>query len=297
MRMVEHGRLGLDDPVARHIPEFAQNGKEHVTVRHLLTHTAGLRAAARNINGRPWEEVIAEICAAPMEPRWVLGETAGYHGASTWFLLGELLQRLAETPFIQCVREKVFQPLGMEDSWIGMPPEQFHAYGNRIVPIFDTSGGAMEQDDFNNTEMGVTLPRPGSNGRGPIRELGRFYEMLRGHGSIHDARILSADAVRSMTTRHRAGLHDRTFNHRIDFGLGFILNSAEYGEETVPYGYGPYASGETFGHSGSQSSCAFCDSARGLVVAWCCNGMPGEPAHQRRQRCIHAAIYEDLRLV
>jgi CubicO group peptidase (beta-lactamase class C family) len=64
----------------------------------------------------------------------------------------------------------------------------------------------------------------------------------------------------------------------------------------MPYGYGKYASAKTFGHSGSKSSCAFCDPDHQLVVAWVCNGMPEESKHQARQRAINEAIYEDLNL-
>jgi CubicO group peptidase (beta-lactamase class C family) len=124
--------------------------------------------------------------------------------------------------------------------------------------------------------------------------------MLRNGGAVDgaEARILSADAVDDMTRRHRTGLFDKTFGHVIDFGLGLIINSRDDAEEddALPYGYGPYASRETFGHSGAQSSCAFCDPRHRLVVAWACNGMPGEPAHQRRQRALNAAVYEDLGL-
>ena len=301
VRQAERGRLRLDDPVAQHIPEFAQNGKGQITVRHLLTHTAGIRGAALHASGMPWDEVIAEVCAAPIEPRWVVGETAGYHTTSSWFILGELVQRLSGIPFARYVREKIFEPLGMNDSWIGMPPEQFRAYGRRIAPVYDTSRGTLEQDQFNNTEAAAVMPRPASGGRGPVRELGRFYEMLRNRGAGNGsdgapgARLLGPESVDDMTRRHRAGTFDKTFGHVIDFGLGLILSSSGGGEDdAAPYGYGPYASAATFGHSGARSSCAFCDPDRGLVVAWACNGMPAEPAHQRRQRGINAALYEDL---
>ena len=300
VRQVERGRLRLDDPVAKHIPEFAQNEKDAISVRHLLTHTAGLRGAALNANGQPWDEVIAQISAARIEPGWVVGETAGYDASSSWYVLGEIVQRLSGIPFARYVREKIFEPLGMADSWIGMPPERFRAYGRRVAPMYNTSKGALEQDPFHGSEAGNVTPRPAGGGRGPVRELGRFYEMMRNQGAVDgaEARILAAASVDVMTRRHRTGLFDKTFGHVIDFGLGLIINSRDDADDdgAVPYGYGPYASRETFGHSGAQSSCAFCDPRRGLVVAWACNGMPGEPAHQRRQRALNAAVYEDLGL-
>ena len=74
-----------------------------------------------------------------------------------------------------------------------MPVEHYRAYGARIVPIYDTSRGGFDQEQFSNTEPGVVLPRPAGGGRGPIRELGRFYEMLRDGGSLDGARILRSD--------------------------------------------------------------------------------------------------------
>ncbi len=120
--------------------------------------------------------------------------------------------------------------------------------------------------------------------------LARLYEALLDGGRG----VVRPETVREFTRRQRTGLFDLTFRHAIDFGLGFILHSNRPGADLAPYGYGPHASEETYGHSGSQCSCGFADPARGLAVAWICNGLPGEPRHQRRQRAINAAIYEDL---
>ena len=136
--------------------------------------------------------------------------------------------------------------------------------------------------------------RPGGSGRGPVRQLGRFYEMLLAEGVRGGVRILSPQTVEALTAGHRIGMFDETFRHVIDWGLGFILASNRYGPDTLPYGYGPYCSRRTFGHSGYQSSTAFCDPERDLVVAWAANGTPGEPRHQARLVALNAAIYEDL---
>jgi CubicO group peptidase (beta-lactamase class C family) len=74
-----------------------------------------------------------------------------------------------------------------------------------------------------------------------------------------------------------------------------MIDSKQYAGEHA-YGFGPHASADTFGHSGNQSSCAYADPKHGLVVAWTCNGMPGEAKHQARASAINRAIYEDLGL-
>jgi CubicO group peptidase (beta-lactamase class C family) len=108
--------------------------------------------------------------------------------------------------------------------------------------------------------------------------------------------MLSPEAVEAIVAGHRIGMYDHTFRHVMDWGLGFLLNSARYGEHTVPYGYGPHASPRTFGHGGSQCCTGFADPENGLAVAIAWNGRPGEAAHDRRLRETLAAVYEDLGL-
>jgi CubicO group peptidase (beta-lactamase class C family) len=136
---------------------------------------------------------------------------------------------------------------------------------------------------------------PGGGTYGPIRELGYFYEALQ-NGGQRGGRILQAETVALMTSRVRVDMVDETFKLPIDWGLGLIIDSKHDGREQVPYGYGRFASPDTFGHSGSQSSVGMCDPVRGLVVALTFNGMCGEARHQRRIRAAIEAIYEDLQL-
>lgn len=292
----ELGRLELDDPVARHIPEFAAQGKEAVTIRHLLTHTGGFRRSASNWNPAPWEALVARICASPLESGWIPGQKAGYHIASSWVILGELIGRIDGRPVSQYMRQEIFLPLGMNDCWLGMSPEVYRGYGQRIGLMHDTSHHPPQPHVHWDTEASAALVRPGASGRGPIRQLGRFYEMLLNHGRVADQQILRPQTVEALVARHRSGMFDETFQHVLDWGLGFLVNSRQYGEETVPYGYGPHASQRTFGHGGSQSSAGYADPEHGLAVAFVFNGTPGEKRHQERIRALNRAIYEDLGL-
>ncbi len=296
----ERGCLELDDPIARHIPEFAQGGKERVTVRHLLTHTGGLRMLDTGWPAAGWEGVVARVCAQRLEPRWEPGRKAGYHLASSWFILGELVRRLDGRPFEHYVREEIFLPLGANDCWIGMPADRFAAYGDRIAPMYDAAATASEAGPL--VENGATreprlvVPSPGGNGCGPVRELARLYLMFAAGGELGGRRLLCRETVEALTARHRVGMVDATFRARLDWGLGVIVNSAHYGEPAMPYGYGPYAGPRTFGHSGARSSTAFADPEAGLVVAMAVNGMPGDEAHRARFERLTAALYRDLGL-
>jgi CubicO group peptidase (beta-lactamase class C family) len=292
----ERGLLELDDPVVRHLPEFAVHGKERITLRHLLTHTGGIRMLDTGWPAAPWEEIVARIAGSRPEPRWVPGEKAGYHLASSWFLLGEVVRRLDGRPFDRYAREEIFAPAGMSDSWVGLPAERYRAYAaaGRIGAVHLTEGVRREQAWTSEARLGT--PNPGGNGFGPMRDLGRFYEMLLARGVRPGGRVLTPQAVEALTARHRVGMLDHTFRHVMDWGLGFILDSKQYGVETVPYGYGRLCSRRTFGHSGYRSTVAFGDPEHGLAVALAMNGTPAEADHERRVRDVLDAIYLDLDL-
>ena len=298
-QLVEQGVLGFDDLVSRHLPEFAQHGKGEITIRHLLTHTAGFREADNLAENLPWEEMIASICATPLEADWQPGAKAGYQTMSSWFILGELVRRMDGRPLGQYARERILGPVGMGDAWIGLPPGRSHDYGGRMGLMYLSGRAEFRLHPLWNGEEDFAACRPGSNARGPIRELGRFYEAflaILSNGPVTEAGLLKPETLRQLVAPQRVGLFDLTFQHTMDFGLGFLLNSNRYGAETVPYGYGRHASEATFGHGGAQSSCAFADPEHQLVVAWHCNGQPGEPRHQKRAREINSTIYEELGL-
>jgi CubicO group peptidase (beta-lactamase class C family) len=301
----EQGALELDDPVAAHWPAFAAGGKERVTVRHLLTHTAGIRMPRVGWPDDPWEEIVARVAARKLEPGWVPGEKAGYHQAASWFALGELVRRLGGRPFTAFVREEIFLPLGMDDCWIGMDEEAWerHHAAGRLAPTWDAEEGldpAAPRSHGWEARERVVRPSPGGNGWGPIAQLGRLYVALvaggRPPGGDAASRILAPQTVEAMAARHRAGLFDHTFRHPIDWGLGFIVDSKQYGVETVPYAYGRLCSRRTFGHSGYRSSTAFADPEHRLAVALGWNATPSAEAHERRVRDTLDALYRDLKL-
>lgn len=287
----KHG-FTFDSRVAEIWPEFAQAGKESVTLRHLLTHTAGLRAGDSMWNKLGWEENLQLAAAAPLDAEWPLGKKAAYHLSVTWFVLGEIVRRLDGRSYADYVRAEIFLPLGLKDCWLATDEATYQAYGQQIGLMHNTAQGRREPHSFWDSLLGYTLCRPGSSAHGPIRSLARIYECLLAGG----APLLGGEAVQELTRRHRVGVYDETFQHTIDWGLGFIVNSARYGRETVPYGYGLHASESTYGHSGAQSSAAFADPENQVVVAWVLNGMCGEPLHRSRARGLNTAIYEDLGL-
>ncbi|HEX4792942.1 MAG TPA: serine hydrolase domain-containing protein [Humisphaera sp.] len=295
-QLIERGVLALDSRVADVIPEFGKFGKEQITVRHILTHTCGFRFGETGWPAADWEQIIARVCDIPLERNWVIGQTAGYHPNTSWFIVGEIVRRLDGRPYEQYVRDEIFEPLGMDDCWIGMPAERYVGYGSRMEIVQQMDKGPPRTLPPWDREESFTHCRPAANGCGPAAQLGRFYQMLLNGGELEGVRILGADTVRHFTSRQRVGLFDLSFKHVVDFGFGFIVNSNRYGADTVPYGFGPFASDEAFGHNGFQSTSAFADPRHELVVVIIPNGTPGDLAHEKRLREILSAVYQDLGL-
>lgn len=291
----EAGELSLDDRVVRFIPEFGAGGKQELTLRHLLTHTGGFRMLSVGWPSESWEEIVRRICAVRREPRWEPGRKAGYHGESSWFILGEIVQRLTNQPFHDFVRNQVLEPLKMSNSWIGMPRSTFNSYESRIGTVWDTSGESLQASNLTTWDR-LCRTSPAAGACGPARELGRFYEMLLAGGEIDGIRLLRTQTVEALLARHRVGLLDHTFRTKMDWCLGFIPDSKHYGEPHLPYGYGSFSSSRAVGHSGRQTCTAFMDPEYGLVVSLVFNGTPGEQAHGERVRRILDSLYQDLGL-
>jgi CubicO group peptidase (beta-lactamase class C family) len=247
----ERGNLELDDRVADHIPEFAQRGKHAITLRHLLTHTAGIRGADLLHSEAPgdayWDEVIEAICGVEPEADWVPGERAGYHLTAGMTLLAEVVRRVDGRRFERYVRDEVFLPLGMDDCWVGMPVDVHAAYGARIGTMHHTATGTVLPLDALDETGFMARCIPGGGGRGPMEQLGRLYEMLLGRGALDGTRVLSPQAVEAFTARHRVGLYDETFHAECDWGLGLAVDA---------YGFGRHCSRRAFGHGGALSSVA-----------------------------------------
>ncbi len=296
MREVERGRLGLDQPVAEVIPEFGVKGKQGITLRHLLTHTAGLEATPVGWPQAPWDSVIQRICERGVREGFTVGTTAGYDPSRSWFILGELLRRVDGRMPHEIVQNDLCRPLGMSFTWMAMTANEYAANLRRLGKVAARDEQGQLKLTHTWTEPFCTSPSPGSSLRGPISELALFYDVLQNGGMRKGQQILQPETIALMTSRQRVGLFDSTFQHKVDFGLGVLIDSNHYGAETVPYGFGRYSSSSAFGHGGAQSSIGFCDAENDLVVAWVANGAPGEAQHNRRNRELNSAIYLDLGL-
>lgn len=290
----EEGDFDFDWKVSQIIPEYACNGKEETTFKDLLTHTCGIRLLKGRWEHKSWDDAIAAICEMPIEPAWKLGESAGYHVATSWMILGEALQRITDENLNDYIVDEILEPCGMYRSFFFIP-EVFRMMNHRDIGSLYNTFGATPIAITDICYQDSLLVKPGSSAKGPVSELNRFMQMIANGGEIDGTRVLEEETVELISKPYRIGKKDQSFDAIIDWGLGFMFDSKQYQEDYM-YSFGPHASEGTFGHNGNQSSACYFDPKHNLVISFAFNGMPGETRHQNRLKAINKAIYEDLDL-
>jgi CubicO group peptidase (beta-lactamase class C family) len=144
-QLVDRGLLDLDEPVATYWPEFAQAGKEQVTVRMVLSHQAGLVLPTVPVppdKRLDWETMTSAL--AQTTPAWEPGTRSEYHGGTFGYLVGEVVRRIDGRSLAPFFREEIGEPLGA-DFMIGLGPEHDHRCAEMIGPD-DMVGSANSRE-------------------------------------------------------------------------------------------------------------------------------------------------------
>jgi CubicO group peptidase (beta-lactamase class C family) len=123
--LADRGLIRYDERVAHYWPEFAQNGKESITVRHVLNHSAGMYDARQTLENAEslfdWEKATAELARAPAAH--APGRYHAYHAMTYGHLVGELVRRVSGKSFADFIRDEIAVPLGLRDFFVGAPDE------------------------------------------------------------------------------------------------------------------------------------------------------------------------------
>jgi serine-type D-Ala-D-Ala carboxypeptidase len=191
MLLVEDGRMRLDDRIGRWLPEFASGDKARVTVRQLLTHTAGTRAGAENFNqDAPPADVRLYLLMRPLalEP----GQDVLYSDIG-FVVLWTAAERAAGEPLPRLLERRVWRPLGMRDTRFSPPTGC-----TRCAPTLRLSTGEPYRGGSYD-EIGRGLEgRAGNAGLfSTAADLGRFAAMLANGGSLNGVRVLRPETIRT----------------------------------------------------------------------------------------------------
>jgi len=302
-RLVDEGRLDLDEPVATYWPEFAQQGKQDVPVRMLLSHQAGLCAVDPPLapeHRYDWERTTDALAA--QKPLWEPGEFHGYHAMTYGHLVGEVVRRIDGRSLGTYFQEEVAAPLHA-DFHIGFGEEHDPRCADMIPAPRDPGapdlfemlmkspdslaakvfGGSTIDSDAVNSRAWRAAEIPAGNGHGTARALARIYGALARGGEIDGVRVLSPEGVERANTEQVRGedavlkpLHTR-------FGLGFMMT-----QPMIPLGPNPRA----FGHPGAGGSIAFADPDAKIGFGYVMNQMQMGLTGGAHGFSLIAALYE-----
>ncbi|MCX7620819.1 MAG: beta-lactamase family protein [Acidimicrobiales bacterium] len=318
--LADRGLVGYDDPVANHWPEFAANGKDQVTVRHLLTHSAGLHRI-RSIIDRAdrmldWEYMVDALARAA--PAYRPGTANGYHALTYGWLVGEVVRRVSGLPLDEFLRREIAAPLELDGLYLGCPPEQRHRVaplapfghvmiGPRPLRALQRRMGAefgkflsFVHAPVNTRRMVNALaprgiedvlwasevmdaPIPAANGFFTARSLAGMYAMIAGQGQIGGVRLLSPETTERMG-RVQTWRRDLVLVVPMRWRLGYHMVMTTRG-----------VIDSAFGHFGFGGSGGWADPARDLAVAMVCNRGTGTPIGDLRLLQLGTAVMEAVR--
>ncbi len=194
MLLVERGQLGLEDRVAKYLPEFTRGGKEEVTIRQLITHVSGLRP---DISLKPdwtgYDEAIRLSCAEKLATK--PGEKLVYSDTGP-ILLGEIVRRVSGKPLDQFLQVELYGPLGMKDTGFNPPKEKLA----RIAPTEVGNGVPVRGvvHDPRARRMGGVAGHAGLFVT--ASDLARYAKMLLNLGELDGVRIFKPETVKLMTS-------------------------------------------------------------------------------------------------
>ncbi|MEQ1748278.1 MAG: serine hydrolase domain-containing protein [Prosthecobacter sp.] len=266
MLCVERGLMHLDDPVVKHLPEFTGDGREKITIKHLLLHTSGLQVNLNNTKP-PFSRTRAEAytLAFREKPRFEPGSAFGYSSVGS-MMLGFAIEKATGRRFDEFCRSELFEPLGMKDTVFRPSAELLP----RVAPTSSPQRGIV--DDRVAREMG------GVSGHATLftttSDLARFARMMLGGGSLDGVRLFKPETIQRMTSvQSPAGLlSPDAKNLPVRRALGWDIHTPY---RTPPHDYS-LARGALFpigsyGHTGWTGQMLWIDPTSKTFVIFLCN--------------------------
>ena len=282
---VAHSRgwLNYDELVCTYWPEFAQNGKERITVRQLLAHQAGLFALDENITKDLVinRDRLAEVLAR-QKPSWEPGTRQAYHAITIGFYEAELLRRVdpLHRSLGQFFQDEIAAPLGLE-FYIRLPES---IPDSRLAPLVDPNRFEMllgfpfrmglsvfnPRSNIRRALLGSELSRdeqciyprnleiPAGGGVGTARAMAHAYSVFATGGNELGLRSETLRELSSRAVPGKHGFFDECIKEDVEFSLGFMKPNSGF----------LFGSPSAFGHPGSGGSLGFADPERQIGYAY-----------------------------
>ncbi len=263
--LVERGLLDYDKPIAHYWPEFGANGKSQITLRHAMSHTAGVPQMPEGdaSASADWDQMCRAIADFPA--LWEPGTRRQYHAITFGWLIGEPARRVDGRDFAKIVYDEVCTPLGMDDFYFGVPASE----QSRVVILPEPENPVYPTPAADDPAHGRSIPPevwpletfinridiqraciPASNAFSNALSVAWHYAGLD-IANTTGKRMLSAESIHHATLPN---LPTGEIGPGNTFGLGYALK----GLAENP--------GQIFGHDGYGGSRGYLDTARNLAV-------------------------------
>lgn len=304
LQLVAEGRLQLDMPLAEYWSEFAMQGKRRITLRHVLSHQAGVPALLEPLASEAlydWEQMIGAVQNTP--PWWTPGTAHGYAPMTYGWLVGELIRRIEGCEPGEAIARRIAEPLQLE-LYLGLTDQQLPQVGDvmRMKGVFGDAASLRLMQNIGSNPQGMTakafanppsmmtstnklewrqMQQPAANAHSTARGLAGFYTGLL-QGQLLDSEMLS-----EMLTEQSAGM-DLTLLTKTRFGLGCMLEQSD--ELPASYALGQ----SSFGHPGAGGTLGCADPERELSVAFVTNSLGASVLMDPRVQKINAMLKKCL---
>lgn len=270
--LAERGLLSLDDPVALHWREFAQHGKDAITIRHVLQHRSGMPVSGDLLRTvlhlTDWEASVRD--AERGRPRWPAGAVSAYHFMNYGFILGELVRRITGMPVQDFMAAELLSPVGLDGIHLGLPASMWA----RHVPVRAGAPSERLNQVLSNRRRLWEAVVPAASMSGTARQLARFYQMLLNGGQLEGVRVLAPQTVAEARRPSNDGEVDAFIKHPVRWAQGFQLGGPGPDPIDLSRVMGSNSSRDAFGHAGNVSCVTWADPARQLVLVYLTNVQP-----------------------
>jgi CubicO group peptidase (beta-lactamase class C family) len=288
--LAERGTFSLDDRVCDYLPGYTSHGKDRTTIRHVMTHSAGVPFATgpKPDLKRMDDSEYAREMLGNLKPIYRPGLVHIYHALTWGPLVREIVSAATGRSIRDVLAEGILDPLGFRWTNYGVAQDDLplvapsHVTGKPLpAPIaaaFRTAvGGTPNQIiPFSNTPQFLTGVVPSSNTVSNAFELSRFAEILRRGGQLDGVRVLQPETLRAATKQARRLRPDLAMGLMpLRWGTGYMLGSDRFG----PFGRNAPAA---FGHTGLVDIAVWADPSRDLAAAVVSSGKPGRNPEGKR---------------
>lgn len=297
LMLADSGEIDFYQKVAHYWPEFAQNGKADIEVRHIMSHSAGLPGTEVATSAEDFydHDKIAELLAA-QAPWFEAGTTSAYHLITQGQLQAEIVRRVTGNTLGNFFRQQIAEPL-QADFHIGTPAALDHRIAE-LVPFVPSQAQATDPNSISSrARRGPTLSPlaarelgwrraeiPAANGHGNARSIAKIHSVLASGGAGNGWRLLSKEGCQRIFDQQTAGI-DQVLGSHTTFGMGFALNSQQ-----VPLG--PNANTCYWG--GWGGSLALIDMDAGVSFSYVMNKMEESVTGDDRTPPMLMALYQAL---